>query len=198
MNKTKFHRWFKHQSFISKSLLAVFICSLLLTTVSFEVADYKHQHFYIEQDNIINKTKGILGGKSILNELESREIYQMVQDHQNNYPTYQFLAFYPKEANKNSIYQYDSLLADASVDKAQYVYPLHGQVKRGFLADSFYVTEVLEAGDWYIVQQYHPTGGYYYEVTIVLLSLTIVSLIIYLFKEGWRYLKQGVRIYKNA
>ncbi|MGC9933827.1 hypothetical protein [Priestia aryabhattai] len=198
MNKTKFHRWFKHQSFISKSLLAVFICSLLLTTVSFEVADYKHQHFYIEQDNIINKTKDILAGKSILNALESREIYQMVQDHQNNYPTYQFLAFYPKEANKNSIYQYDSLLADASVDKAQYVYPLRGQVKRGFLADSFYVTEVLEAGDWYIVQQYHPTGGYYYEVTIVLLSLTIVSLIIYLFKEGRRYLKQGVRIYKNA
>ena len=54
----------------------------------------------------------------------------------------------------------------------------------------------MEAGDWYIVQQYHPTGGYYYEVTIALLILTIVSLFIYLVKEGWRYLKQGVRIKK--
>ena len=198
MNKIKIYNWFKQQSFINRLLLFKFLTSLAFTAICFEVADYKHTHFSIEQDNMISATTNILAGKSAITELESRKIYQMVQDHQNKYPTYQFLAFYQKETNKKNINRYNSTLAYKDIDKAPYIYPLYGQTKKGFLADAFYVTETLDAGEWYIVQQYNSLGGYYYQVTILLLSLSLASLLIYLIKEGRRYIKQRVLFYKSA
>ncbi|WP_029324049.1 hypothetical protein [Priestia megaterium] len=198
MRKIKIYNWFKQQSFINRLLLLIFLSSLAFTAICFEIADYKHSHFSIEQDNMISATTNILAGKNAITELESRKIYQMVQDHKNKYPTYQFLAFYQKETNKKNINRYNSTLAYKDIDKAPYIYPLYGQTKKGFLADAFYVTETLDAGEWYIVQQYNPLGGYYYQVTILLLSLSLLSLLIYLIKEGRRYIKQGVLFYKSA
>jgi len=198
LEKYSLYRWFKGQSFSAKSLLLLFLISLIAAFVTFQIADKIHHNFYVEQDDMINKTKDIIEGKKVLTKKESQRVRRMIQAHQNNYHNYQYLALYAKNKNQTDRYQYDSILSDSNLDKAQYVYPINGEIKRGILADSFYVSEVLDVGEWYIVQQYHGTGGYYYEITTLLFSISGMSLILYLIIKGRRYLKLRIRTPRHA
>ncbi|MDH2363430.1 hypothetical protein [Priestia megaterium] len=198
MEKHNLYSWFKSQSLSAKSLLLLFLISLIAAFVTFQIADKIHGNFYIEQDDMINKTKGIIESKKVLTKKESQKVRRMIQAHQNNYHSYQYLALYAKNKKQTDRYQYDSILADSNLNKAQYVFPVNGEIKRGILADSFYVSEVLNVGDWYIVQQYDGTGGYYYEITTLLFGISGMSLIIYLIIEGRRYLKLGIRTPRHA
>ncbi|MCY8235456.1 hypothetical protein [Priestia endophytica] len=197
MGKYDLYRGFRKKSLRSKSLLILCLISLITTLVTFKIADDTHSKFYVEQDYIISEIKDELEGENSLTKEENQRIRTMVQVHQNNYPSYQYLALYPKEKNQMKDYQYDSILADLDLYQAQYVYPLNQEVKRGFLADSFYISEAVDAGEWYIVQQYHPTGSYYYEITVVFFSLSLISLILYVGIEIRRYLKIRLRLIRN-
>ncbi|WP_018767632.1 hypothetical protein [Bacillus sp. 105MF] len=168
--------WFKGQNWISKGLLITFLFFIAASLWTFLTADKIHTNFYTEQDNMINKIKEIIQDKKILTEQETRQIEQMVQSHKEHYPTYQYLAIHSKE---NHVIDKDTI-SSINPKHAQYLYPKQTKKKVGIMADTFYVFEALEAGDWYIVHQYHPTGGYYYEITVLLLSISGVSLIIWL------------------
>ncbi|KWU54395.1 hypothetical protein AWW70_26755 [Bacillus mycoides] len=176
MKNIRLYSWFKGQSWISKGLLITFLFFLTATLWTFLTADKIHTNFYIEQDNMNNKITEIIKDKKILTQQETRQIEQMVQSHQKHYPTYQYLALHSKE---NHVINKDTI-SSINPKHAQYLYPEQTKKKVGIMADTFYVSEALEAGDWYIIQQYHPTGGYYYEITVLLLSISGVSLIIWL------------------
>lgn len=163
--------WFKGQSWISKSLLITFL-----------IADKVHTNFYIEQDKMINKITEIIKDKKILTQQETGQIERMVQSHKERYPTYRYFALYLKE---NHISNKD--IASINPKNSKYSYPEQAKKKVGIMADVFFVSEALEAGDWYIIHQYHPTGGYYYEITVLLASISGISLIIWLFLQV-RYL----------
>ncbi|MBJ8031639.1 hypothetical protein [Bacillus cereus group sp. N21] len=168
--------WFKGQSWISKGLLITFLFFLVATLWISLTADKIHTNFYIEQDNMITKITEIIKDKKILTHQETRQIEQMVQSHKKHYPTYQYLVLHSKE---NHVINKDTI-SSINPKHAQYLYPEQAKKKVGIIADTFYVSEALEAGDWYIVHQYHPTGGYYYEITVLLLSISGVSLIIWI------------------
>lgn len=175
MKNIKLGSWFKDQSWISKGLFITFLLSLTATLCTFLIADKIHTNFYIEQDHMINKITGIIKDKKILTQQETRQIERMVQSHKDHYPTYQYLALYPKENHIG-----DKSISSINPNQSQYLYPEQAKKKAGVIADSFYVSEALEAGEWYIVHQYHPTGGHYYEITVLLASISGVSLIIWL------------------
>lgn len=174
--------WFKGQSWISKGLLITFLLSLTATFCTFLIADKIHTNFYIEQDKMINKITEIIKDKKILTQQKTRQIERIVQSHKEHYPTYQYFALHPKENHIN-----DKDIASINPKYSQYLYPEQAKKRVGIMADTFFVSEALEAGDWYIVQQYHPTGGYYYEITVLLASISGVILIIWLFLQV-RYL----------
>ena len=174
--------WFKGQSWISKGLLITFLLSLTATFCTFLIADKIHTNFYIEQDKIINKITEIIKDQKILTQQETRQIERMVQSHKEHYPTYQYFALHPKENHIN-----DKYIAYINPKYSQYLYPEQEKKRVGIMADTFFVSEALEVGDWYIVHQYHPTGGHYYEITVLLASISGVILIIWLFLQV-RYL----------
>ena len=174
--------WFKGQSWISKGLLITFLLSLTATFCTFLIADKIHTNFYIEQDKIINKITEIIKDQKILTQQETRQIERMVQSHKEHYPTYQYFALHPKENHIN-----DKYIAYINPKYSQYLYPEQAKKRVGIMADTFFVSEALEVGDWYIVHQYHPTGGHYYEITVLLASISGVILIIWLFLQV-RYL----------
>ncbi|HDR6271286.1 TPA: hypothetical protein QCU37_004898 [Bacillus cereus] len=168
--------WFKDQSWISKGLLITFILSLTATFCKFLIADKIHTNFYIEQNKMINKITEIIKDQKILTQQETRQIERMVQSHKEHYPTYQYFALHPKENHIN-----DKDIAPINLKYSQYSYPEQAKKSIGIMADTFFVSEAFEVGDWYIVHQYHPTGGHYYEITVLLASISGVILIIWLF-----------------
>lgn len=174
--------WFKGQSWISKGLLITFLLSLTATFCTFLIADKIHTNFYIEQDKMINKITEIIKDQKILTQQETRQIERMVQSHKEHYPTYQYFALHPKENHINN-----KDIASINPKYSQYLYPEQAKKRVGIMADTFFVSEALEVGDWYIVHQYHPTGGHYYEITVLLASISGVILIIWLFLQV-RYL----------
>ncbi|HDX9637709.1 hypothetical protein [Bacillus cereus] len=182
MKNIRLGSWFKGQSWISKSLLITFLLSLTATFCTFLIADKVHTNFYIEQDKMINKITEIIKDKKILTQQETGQIERMVQSHKERYPTYRYFALYLKE---NHISNKD--IASINPKNSKYSYPEQAKKKVGIMADVFFVSEALEAGDWYIIHQYHPTGGYYYEITVLLASISGISLIIWLFLQV-RYL----------
>ncbi|MCU4770307.1 hypothetical protein [Bacillus toyonensis] len=182
MKNIRLGSWFKGQSWISKGLLITFLLFLTATFCTFLIADKIHTNFYIEQDKMINKITEIIKDKKILTQQETRQIELMVKSHKEYYPTYQYFALYPKENHIN-----DKDIASINSKYSQYLYPEQAKKRVGIMADAFFVSEALEAGDWYIVHQYHPTGGHYYEITVLLASISGVILIIWLFLQV-RYL----------
>ncbi|TBX40507.1 hypothetical protein E0M44_26125 [Bacillus toyonensis] len=182
MKNIRLGSWFKGQSWISKGLLITFLLSLTATFCTFLIADKTHTNFYIEQDKMINKITEIIKDQKILTQQETRQIERMIQSHKEHYPTYQYFALHPKENHIN-----DKDIASINPSYSQYLYPEQAKKRVGIMADIFFVSEALEAGDWYIVHQYHPTGGHYYEITVLLANISGVILIIWLFLQV-RYL----------
>ncbi|WP_137842746.1 hypothetical protein [Bacillus sp. 2SH] len=182
MKNIRLGSWFKSQSWISKGLLITFLLSLTATFCTFLIADKIHTNFYIEQDKMINKITEIIKDQKILTQQETRQIERMVQSHKEHYPTYQYFALHSKENHIN-----DKDIASINPKYLQYLYPEQAKKRIGIMADTFFISEALEAGDWYIVHQYHPTGGHYYEITVLLASISGVILIIWLFLQV-RYL----------
>ncbi|WP_336993026.1 hypothetical protein [Bacillus toyonensis] len=182
MKNIRLGSWLKGQSWISKGLLITFLLSLTATFCTFLIADKIHTNFYIEQDKMINKITEIIKDQKILTQQETRQIELMVQSHKEHYPTYQYFALHPKKNHIN-----DKNISSINPKYSQYLYPKQAKKRVRIIADTFFVSEALEAGDWYIVHQYHPTGGHYYEIAVLLTSISGVILIIWLFLQV-RYL----------
>lgn len=152
---------------------------LSISLCTFQIAEQVHTNFVRKEIRMTDTISKILKDKTSLTPQENENIKKMVQSHKKQFPSYQYLALYLKSDFVNDS---DPFISDTDPQQSQYLYPKQAQKKNELISSAFYTSNTTEVGDkWYIVQQYHPTGGYYYEITVLIASLSGISFLLWLF-----------------